>query len=253
MFVFSKIFSIFLSPLLWIVLFTIWIFILKPGKKKKWFVFIWVVLLYVFTTHSVVVKLVSSYEMPYQPIAKGKIFDCAIVLSGGSHYDSFSSSLQFNQAAERLTEPVILYRKGIVKKLMITGGSANVFPPYQKEAVYVKMFWKDMGVAEKDIIIESESRNTIENAIFSKRLLEDSVYLKKNILLITSALHAPRSEYIFKKNGFEVDMYPVDFIISRGGESKFRIENNLLPKSGAIVLWEALIHEWVGMLAAKLK
>jgi len=251
MFAFSKFISFFLSPLIWIFLFTIWILVIKPGKKRKWMVFIWGVMLYVFTTYSVVIKLISSYEMPYQPLKEGKIYDCAIVLSGGSYFDMHSSQLQLNQAAERLTEPVILYKKGLVKKLMITGGSANVFPPYQKEAVYVKMFWKDLGVPEADILVESESRNTIENALYSKKMLETKNLSFQNTLLITSALHAPRGEYIFKKQGFDVDVYPVDFIINRKGVKKFKIEDHLVPKSGPIVLWEALIHEWMGMLAAR--
>lgn len=251
MFAFSKFFSFFLSPLMWILLVSIWLIAVKPGKKRKWLVMVWCLMLYVFTTYSVVMRLISNYEMPYQPLQEGKIYDCAIVLSGGSYYDMFSSQLQLNQAAERLTEPVILYKKGLVKKLMITGGSANVFPPHQKEAVYVKMFWKDLGVPEKDILVESESRNTIENALYSKRMLEENKLSFENTLLITSALHAPRGAYIFKKQGFKVDLYPVDFIVNRKGKSRFKIEDHLVPKSGAIVYWEALIHEWMGMLAAR--
>ncbi len=162
----------------------------------------------------------------------------------------FSRTLQFSQSAERLTEPVILYKKGIVKKLLISGGSGSIFPPYSKEATYVRRFWLDMGIPDKDILIESESRNTIENAQFSKEIIHKKGF--KTVLLITSALHMPRSKYIFNKMGLLVDIYPVDFSVRRIKENSFDITNYILPKIGALEGWNALIHEGVGMLAAKI-
>lgn len=251
MFILSKIITIFLSPLIWILVSLFFIWRTKNAKKKKYLIWVWMIFTFVLTNNFIVHKFLEKYETPYQPIAEGKVYDCAIVLSGASRYDSFSRSLQFNQGAERLTEPVILYKKGIVKKLLISGGSASVFPPYLKEATYVRRFWLDMGVPDKDIIVESESRNTIENAKFSKELLEKKA-VGKNVLLITSALHMPRSKYIFNNMGMLVDIYPVDFRVRRIEEPSYDITNYILPKTGALEAWGELIHEWVGLLAAKI-
>ena len=211
---------------------------------------LWIVFTFVFTNSFILHKCLEKYETPYQPL-NGKKYDYAVVLGGASAYDSFSRSLQLGFAAERLTEPVILYRKGIVKKLIISGGSASVFPPYIKDAVYVRRFWLDMGIPDSDIIVESESRNTKENAKFTKELI-DKKGGSKQILLITSAVHMPRSKYIFNKMGMLPDVYPVDFRVKRIWESSYDLTFYILPKTGAIVGWEELIHEWVGLMAAKI-
>jgi len=250
MFVISKIFSIFLSPLVWIFLGLILILRIKNAKKKKYVVIIWVLFTYILTTYGILGQCLERYETPYQPLAEGKIYDYAIVLGGASGFDSFSRTLQLNQSAERIIEPVILYKKGIVKKLLISGGSANVFPPYIKDALYVRKFWMDLGVLEKDIIIESESRNTVENAKFTKEIL-DKRGLYKNVLLITSALHMPRSKYIFNKMGMVVDNYPVDFMVARKRLRHNYLQAYLVPSPNAIIGWQALIHEWIGLISAK--
>ena len=111
---------------------------MKNAKKRKYVIGIWVLMSFVLTNNFILEKCLERYEMPFKPLAQGKVYDCAIVLSGAAGYDSFSRSLQFSEAAERVTEPVLLYRNGQVKKLIISGGSANVFPPYLKEANYIR-------------------------------------------------------------------------------------------------------------------
>jgi uncharacterized SAM-binding protein YcdF (DUF218 family) len=251
MFIFSKIFNVFLNPLIWIFLSLFFIWRVKNAKKKKYLIILWMFFTFILTNNFMVNLCLEKYETPYQPLKEGDIYDCAIVLGGASGYDSFSRSLQLNQSAERLTEPVVLYKKGLVKKLLISGGSANVFPPYIKDALYVRKFWLDMGIPDKDIIIESESRNTIENVELSKEVLEKKAIGKKR-LLITSALHMPRSKYIFNKMGMMVDTYPVDFKVKRIKEPNYNLLNYLIPRASALESWEALIHEWIGLLAAKI-
>ena len=251
MFILSKIFAIFLNPLIWIFLCLFFIWRIKNTKKKKYFTIVWVFFTFVLTNNFIFYQCLERYEAVYKPLPKEKVYDCAIVLGGASSYDSFSSCLQLNNASERLLEPVILYRKGIVKKLLISGGSATVFPPYIKDAIYVRKFWLELGIPDKDILIETESRNTIENAKYSKALIEKKA-IGNNILLITSALHMPRSQFIFKKMGMNYDIYPVDFGVRRLLDDPFNLENFILPKISALEGWEALIHEWIGLLFAKI-
>ncbi|MCB9252684.1 MAG: YdcF family protein [Flavobacteriales bacterium] len=250
MFAFSKLVNVFLHPFIWILILAAVIFYMKKGKKRKIAIIGWFVMIYLFSTHFILHLILAKYEMPYQALEKGKIYDCAIVLSGASYFDTYSEMLQFNDAAERIVQPVILYKKGRVKKLLISGGSGKVFPPHQKEAVYVSYFWKDIGIPEEDILVESESRNTSENALFSKKIL-DTTGIKGNVLLITSALHAPRAKYIYEKLGVKVDYYPVDFMVKRDLKRRFRLIDQITPKADAMNQWAALIHEWVGLLAAR--
>ena len=223
---------------------------MKNAKKRKYVIGIWVIMTFVLTNNYILTKCLEKYECAYQPIAKGITYDYGVVLAGVASFDSFSRSIQLGEPAERITEPIFLYKKGIVKKIIITGGSANVFPPYIKESVYIRRFWLAMGIPDSDIIIESEARNTKENAKFTKELIEKRGGSKK-ILLITSALHMPRSKYIFKKMGLLVDIYSVDFRVKRINLG-YDISNYFIPKVDALEGWQALIHEWVGMLAAKI-
>ncbi len=251
MFIVSKFVAIFLNPLLWIFVGLFFVWRMKNAKKRKYVLGLWILMCFVLTNAFVLEKCLERYEMPFRPIAEGKIYDCAIVLSGAAGYDSFSRSLQFSEAAERITEPILLYRNGRVKKLIISGGSANVFPPYLKEANYIRKFWIQMGIPEKDIIVESEARNTSENAKYSKEIIQ-KYNIGKNRLLITSALHMPRSAKIFNSLGLIVDCYPVDFKLKRIKETSYDFTTYFMPKTSALLGWEALLHEWVGMLAAKI-
>ncbi|MCC6722720.1 MAG: YdcF family protein [Bacteroidia bacterium] len=250
MFYLSKIAAIFFKPLIWILILLFFIWRVKNAKKKKYLIGVWIVFTLFLTNIFIVNKFVERYEIPFHPIAKGKIYDCAIVLGGASAYDSFSQRLQFNESAERITEPVLLYKNKKVRKLLFTGGSASVFPPYEKEAKYVRKFWIEMGIDTNDIIIETESRNTAENAKFVKKILDQHPQFKK-ILLITSALHLPRSKHVFMQNGIQCDSYPVDFIVRRY-DKQIKIKDYIIPNSKALILWENLIHEWIGLLLAKI-
>ncbi len=251
MFILSKFVAIFLSPLLWIFVGLFFVWRIKNAKKKKYFLWVWIAFTFVSTNAYVSKKCLERYEMPAQALEKGKVYDCAVVLSGVCSFDSFSRMVQLGEAAERITEPVKLYKMGLVKKLLISGGSASVFPPYVKEAQYVRRFWIEMGVPAKDILIEQESRNTFENAKYSKQVIDENAIGKK-VLLVTSALHMPRAKYIFNKMGFLVDYYPVDFRVKRIDDESINLTDYLFPKTGALKNWEDLIHEWMGLLSAKL-
>lgn len=250
MFYISKFAGIFLKPFIWLIVSLFFIWRLKNAKKRKYLIILWMVISFCLTNNFLVKKCLERYETPFHPIQKGKVYDCAVVLSGASVYDSFSQRLQFNESAERITEPLVLYKKKIVKKLIISGGSAQIFPPYQKEAYYIRKFWLEMGVDEKDIIIETESRNTSENAKFVKAIIDQNPEIK-NILLITSALHMPRSKYIFKQYGIHCDYYAVDFLVLRKDE-RINIGDFIIPSAKALILWENIIHEWIGLLMAKI-
>ena len=250
MFYISKFAAILLKPFIWILILLFIIWKTKNSKKKKYLIALWVLITFVFSNNFIVRKCIEKYEMPYHPIEKSKVYDVAVVLSGASVFDSFSQRLQFNESVERITEPVVLYKKKIVRKLLVSGGSARVFPPFNKEAYYIRKFWIELGVDPKDIITETESRNTAENAQYVKKIIDLNPDFK-NILLVTSALHMPRSKYLFKQNAIICDFYPVDFLILRKDE-QINITDYFLPNAKALILWENIIHEWLGLLIVKI-
>ncbi len=66
-----------------------------------------------------------------------------------------------------------------------------------------------LGIAHDRITAEEQSRNTIENAVFSRLLAHPKP--GERWLLVTSAFHMPRAIAAFRAAGFAVEAYPVDW------------------------------------------
>ena len=144
--------------------------------------------------------------------------------------------------AERLTEFALLARRYPTAKLVFTGGSGNLFKQDLKEADYLRPFLDKLGLSGRDVIFENQSRNTFENAVFSKRLAEpapDEVWV-----LITSAMHMPRAVGVFRQAGWNVIAYPVSF--ATDGRYQTALEFNLGRGLGNTTRW---LHEWLGLVA----
>lgn len=99
-------------------------------------------------------------------------------------------------------------------------------------------------------MVEDASRNTYENALYSKNLLSQQGEVEQQYLLITSAFHMPRAKACFDKVGLDVDTFSADF---RTDEHKFTPDVLLIPSSAAIGNWEIVIRELLGMVAYKLR
>ena len=112
-----------------------------------------------------------------------------------------------------------------------------------KEADFIKNELITSGVAEKDILIENKSRNTYENAIFSKRIL-DSLQLKGPYVLITSATHMPRSINIFKKAEISIIPFPSDYRVI---DSRISWQDIVIPDMKLLNEWSIILHEIIGL------
>jgi len=98
-----------------------------------------------------------------------------------------------------------------------------------------------LGIPRQDIIIEAQSKNTYENAIFSAKIIKEE-FQDPNLLLITSAWHLPRAERCFHKAGVTFTSFGVDYLT----EANIGIGSLLLPSTHIMLKWEFLIKEWVG-------
>ena len=103
-------------------------------------------------------------------------YDAGIVLGGVISYDKVIERFQFYRQGDRLTQAIILYRKGKIKKIVFSGGAGALSEPEEKEGPRVKAFLLEMGIPEADILIEGESRNTRQNAMFTKELLDKNFH-----------------------------------------------------------------------------
>jgi uncharacterized SAM-binding protein YcdF (DUF218 family) len=169
-----------------------------------------------------------------------------IILLGGSVHTEMSADRGqpvLNGAAERITEFVALARRYPKARLVFTGGSGFVFAGDLREADVIRQVLDDLGFDISRIAFERESRNTYENALFSRPLV--SPQPGETWLLITSAAHMPRSVGIFRHAGWPVLAYPVDYRSTSG----LTWSPDLL--SGLDALNES-VREWVGLAAYRL-
>ena len=118
------------------------------------------------------------------------------------------------------------------------------------EANWSKKFLVECDIPEEDIIIENQSRNTWENALFTSNIIiNEEKFKNPKLLLITSAYHMKRAKYCFSKNSLQVDEFSTDNTI---GSYTFNMNYLLLPAASSFEKWEILIKEWVGYLAYKI-
>lgn len=167
-----------------------------------------------------------------------------IIVLGGAVNEVTSAGqghLSVNDEAERLMAPVSLLRRYPNARLVLTGGSGSLSPGPLRESDKVRPFWRDAIVDRGQVVYEENSRNTYENAYFTRDLVKPKPGEKW--LLVTSAVHMPRSMGLFRKAGFEVIPYPVAF------KSTGKAGQWYVPRSAATALgnMEAAVHEYVGL------
>jgi uncharacterized SAM-binding protein YcdF (DUF218 family) len=127
--------------------------------------------------------------------------------------------------------------------VVFTGGSANLISNDAREADYAATLFESLGVDKARLMMERRSRNTQENAEFSKALAAPKK--GERWLLVTSAFHMPRSVGLFRKAGFDVEAYPVDWRVgSRADLLSFSvIANDGLGRT------DLGLREWIGLWA----
>lgn len=166
-----------------------------------------------------------------------------IVVLGGS-VDQFMTvargQVSFDGSVERLTEFAGLARRYPEARLVFTGGSGDLFRQDMKEADVLGPFWQQIGLDGSRIRYERQSRNTYENAIRSFDLVHPRP--GETWLLITSAFHMPRAIGCFRRAGWTVVPYPVDYQTLPILDSKLS-----LKVVGHLSSLDQAIHEWTGL------
>lgn len=172
-----------------------------------------------------------------------------VILGGYSGFDHERNRMGFSNASERFFTPLKGMINQTVDTVILTGGSASVISKKYYESIYAKNLMKEFGIKENRIFIDAKSRNTYENAIETKRIL-DSLQVTDSVILITSAFHMNRAEACFQKAGVKFIPYPVHYI---GNATRdYNIEAFLLPSAGAINDFQTMFREWIGIISYKM-
>ncbi|MGI4939631.1 MAG: YdcF family protein [Janthinobacterium lividum] len=167
-----------------------------------------------------------------------------IVLLGGAIDDITSQDWQtpvLNGAANAVTSFVSLARRYPDAKLVFTGGSGSIAQGYTTETEWTRRLFAELGLSSSRVLFEDASRTTWENAVDVSRLVQPKP--GETWVLLTNAMHMPRSVGVFRATGWSVLPWPTGYR-SRPGASKW------LPlMSENLPLLDMAAHEWLGMLA----
>lgn len=247
----SKILAFLLAPYTWF--FAALLILLKklwhtPYKK---FMCAFVIMVYFCSNSFLVDEVVRAWEYSDDDIYQKKTkYDLAILLSGMGRVDERQDRFDFTTSGDRLLQTMDLYFKGRIKKILITGGSGSISKPHLREAAYIKRYLLNLGVPDSCVLIENNSKNTYENAIFTKHIL-DSLHYQGNTLLVTSSFHMRRSKAIFEKAGYK-NITP--YVTNKfSGLRKFEFDHCFIPNTEALWLLQLISHEMVGYVVYDIK
>lgn len=219
----------------------------KWGKKMLW---IGIGLLLFFTNPFLSNLALLAWEPDFKSFEEIETHEIGIVLTGVTNLSKTAYDRTFfNKGADRITHALQLYRMGKIKKILITGGTGlNPVNP-QSEAEVLKRFLLMTGVPESDILIEDQSKNTAQNAKFTRAFLEkNGISIDQEFVLITSAFHMARAKGCFDKEGLKTVTFPVDYY---SHEVKYDIPSLIYPDAESISYWHKLVKEWIGIAVYK--
>lgn len=229
------------SLIAWLILASI---LIKKDRYKKGLRWLAFALFLFFTNPFIATVVMNTWEPEATPYDKIEhTYTYGIVLSGITNPNRPPfDRVQFNKGTDRIVHAMDLYRKGIIKKILVTGGSGTLTFEGNKEAHALKDFLLSNGIPQIDILIEDKARNTRENALFVAEMVDPS----DRALLITSAFHMYRAKKCFQKVGLTVSTFATDHY---GQPFHYTPDEMIIPSLNGLQVWTTLTKEWIGIIA----
>jgi uncharacterized SAM-binding protein YcdF (DUF218 family) len=245
----SKILHFLSTPVTWVFISLLAALWWRNKRKGKRLLIVAFVLFYTFSNEFVFNTVVGTWEPPMTDLnsidSKYKI---GVVLGGYSVYAPGVDQVNFSESSDRFTTALKLYRQGVIKKIMICGGQGNIFGFTETEGTYIGRFTEQIGIPKRDIIVEPNSKNTYQNAVECKKIL-DSLRINEEVILLTSTTHMPRSSACFSKVGIPHKPVLVDGIT---GPQKLLFDYLFIPNAYVLFAWNKIFHEWIGLVVYNL-
>ena len=215
-------------------------------KFKSFLLFLSFLTLFIFSNPLISNKLVKYIETPHHPVKLSEVpvSDFIVVLSGGMIHQVKDDVYEWSDP-DRFFAGIKLLNANKGKKIIYTGGLLPWEKKKNTEGELLKNKSIEFGVDENDILITKKVQNTYEeaNAIFYL------INKKSKIILVTSAFHMNRATFLFKKHGFKVFPYPVDFQFKN---NKITILD-FIPSAGSLSRSSFVIREVLGRLYYRIK
>jgi uncharacterized SAM-binding protein YcdF (DUF218 family) len=190
--------------------------------------------------------LIEPLEDRFPPWDAARGAPEGIVVLGGAIDPEFAGvrpASELNEAAERVTVIAELARRYPSAPILLSGGNRSLLHRDDSEAHIGGALLESFGVPASRLILEDQSRNTAENAALSQRLVRPKP--GERWLLVTSAYHMPRAVGAFRKVGFAVEAYPVDYRTTGAADLWIPFDS----MATGLRRTDIAVREWVGLLA----
>ena len=244
-----KVIPLITSPLFLTITLLVIVFFLRKTKffKVKNFLLILSFLTLFFLSNPLIsMKLVKYIEAPHHPVKLSEVpvSDFIVVLSGGMIHQVEDDVYEWSDP-DRFFAGIKLLNANKGKKIIYTGGLLPWEKKKNTEGELLKNISIEFGVDENDILTTKKVQNTYEEA----NALSYLINKKSKIILVTSAFHMNRAEFLFKKYGFKVFPYPVDFQFKN---NKITILD-FIPSAGSLSSSSFVIREVLGRIYYRVK
>ena len=229
-------------------------------RRQRWAMTSAAIALFILLASSnawVATELVKSLEWRYLPPVPVPEADAIVVLGGSTRPADYPRPwVDVLESGDRVLYGAQLYKAGKAPKLIFSGGRIDWRgggPPESDDMAQIAMA---MGVPRRDIIEEPSSLNTYQNAVNTQVILKQEKI--ERILLVTSAMHMPRSLAIFKKLGINAIAAPTDFLVSKRALTEVigtrkALLLSLLPNASNLNNVSRAMKEYIGLVVYKLR
>lgn len=262
MFIFlSKFLPVFIYPLgLAILLVAAAVLLGKRPFARRVLLGTAVLLLWLSSTRVSAYAITRSLEQQYLPPADWPTADAIVILGAGAEPSIAPRTLvEVNKSGDREILGAWLYHQGKAGKIVVSGGVVPWVNPagIPSGAESMAELLTLLDVPPEAIVLEPASRNTFENAAFTRQVLAETG--EQTILLVTSATHMPRSVRLYEAQGFTVIPAAADFQVTDAEWGLLFTPDigvqvlNWLPEAGYLHMTTTALKEYVGLVVYRLQ
>jgi uncharacterized SAM-binding protein YcdF (DUF218 family) len=254
MFIFlSKFLPLFIYPVgLSVILIALGLLFFRKPRTSRLFFSVAFLVIFLGGNRWVSYALARSLEWQTLPSESNPTAEAIVVLGGGTESAlPPRTGVEVNSAGDRLIHAADLYHAGASPLLILSGGkiewmeSTDDTPASDMQKILLKL-----DVPDNAMILQPKSLNTHDDAVYSAEILKNKGI--KRIILVTSAMHMPRSLALFRKQGVDVIPSPTDFTITEDGWNRTFNPNpetlltNIIPNSSSLGLTTNVLKEYIG-------
>lgn len=230
------------------------------GKSISGLLVAGMAILWLFGNGWVTASITRSLEWKYLPEEGTPHASVMVLLGGGTEpAQAPREHVEVNGAGDRVIHAALLYHAGAADKIIVSGGGISWLGGREVPASEeMEMLLVLMGVPKDAIIQQNQSNNTYEDALYSAEILNEMGV--DEIILVTSAMHMPRSVALFEHQGMTVIPSPTDFKLTQAGWDMLfhpsdveTVVMALIPNVSDLGTTTAALKEYIGMVIYSLR